>query len=331
MDHHCPWLANCLGLRNYKAFLLFLIYTSLYCMVCFAASLKLVYRELFSNGPPPEGGPTAVDDLTPINWVLLVVISGIIGLVLSGFTVWHLMLTGRNTTTIESLEKVRYTAPSLRNGAPPPGARLLDDYSTPHHEARRYGAYLLEESSKKLPHAFNLGRRRNFAQVFGGRDKCHLWFFPVFSGIGDGWSWETSKEWQDAALALRAEREKWLREQGERERAAGWGYDPAEEQAWNRGNPDGLVKFAGSAPPQPQHKRARSKADKLLGRTPGAYTDAEGVPLRTMKRPPSPHAVETDSEDESDDDVQLKLKPARWGRGKKPYPSSSDAEWGTWN
>lgn len=44
----------------------------------------------------------------PINVVLLAVISGIIGLVLTGFTSWHLYLCARGMTTIECLEKTRY-------------------------------------------------------------------------------------------------------------------------------------------------------------------------------------------------------------------------------
>ena len=50
----------------------------------------------------------------PVNYVLLAVLSGIIGLVMSGFTSWHLWLTSRGRTTIESLEKTRYLSP-IRN------------------------------------------------------------------------------------------------------------------------------------------------------------------------------------------------------------------------
>lgn len=47
----------------------------------------------------------------PINYVLLCTISGIIGLVLTGFTGWHMSLACRNQTTIECLEKTRYLSP----------------------------------------------------------------------------------------------------------------------------------------------------------------------------------------------------------------------------
>ena len=51
------------------------------------------------------------DSLMPINYVLLCVIAGIIGLVLTGFTAWHISLAYRGQTTIECLEKTRYLSP----------------------------------------------------------------------------------------------------------------------------------------------------------------------------------------------------------------------------
>ncbi|KAI9658548.1 MAG: palmitoyltransferase for Vac8p [Trizodia sp. TS-e1964] len=131
MDHHCPWLATCLGLRNYKAFLLFLIYTTFFCWLCFAVSATWVWKEVLSNGKYTE-------TFMPINLVLLAVISGIIGLVIAGFTGWHIHLARSGQTTIECLEKTRYLSPlrkslqrqhhqqNLGNSSPSYGQRLRE-------------------------------------------------------------------------------------------------------------------------------------------------------------------------------------------------------------
>ena len=94
---HCPWINNCVGFYNYKSFYLFLIYASVYCICVFSTTLPPIIETVNSN-------ILEID----INLVLLVFVSGIFGIFLIPFTLFHTRQMCKNRTTIEFYEKTNF-------------------------------------------------------------------------------------------------------------------------------------------------------------------------------------------------------------------------------
>jgi len=252
------------------------------------------------------------DSLMPVNCVMLAVIAGIIGLVLVGFTGWHILLASRGQTTIECLEKTRYLSTLRKSmqhqgdgiGATGYGQQLRDihtnalpgvtqleegemsvDRAIPEgrHQSydalerfrarERYEEYLDEQDSEKLPSAFDLGWRRNLGHLFG--PKRLLWAFPICNTTGDGWSWEPSPKWLEAREKIGREREA----QQLRERAAGWGAELSPQYSTHKipSKGEGAGRHYLTSPSRPSGSRPPSKADRILGRDPSQYADRSDV------------------------------------------------------
>ncbi|XP_037677447.1 palmitoyltransferase ZDHHC15 isoform X1 [Choloepus didactylus] len=107
MDHHCPWVNNCIGFSNYKFFLQFLAYSVLYCL--YIATTVFSYFIKYWRGELPS-----VRSKFHVLFLLFVACMFFVSLViLFGYHCW---LVSRNKTTLEAFCTPVFTSGPEKNG-----------------------------------------------------------------------------------------------------------------------------------------------------------------------------------------------------------------------
>ncbi|GMN63721.1 hypothetical protein TIFTF001_032806 [Ficus carica] len=97
-DHHCPWVGQCIGLRNYPYFIMFISSSTILCIYVFVFSWINILR---------EGGQSWGIMSRDILSVILIVYCFIAIWFVGGLTVFHFYLICTNQTTYENF-RYRY-------------------------------------------------------------------------------------------------------------------------------------------------------------------------------------------------------------------------------
>lgn len=127
MDHHCTWINNCVGQRNYKAFFLLVFYATISCLHSMVIIIGCGFQKDWESA-----GSTRLKTFYITSGAIISLLSLTLGTLLG----WHIYLLTHNMTTIEYYEGTRT-------------------------------AWLAQKSGQIYKHTYDVGVYRNLTMILG--------------------------------------------------------------------------------------------------------------------------------------------------------------------
>lgn len=164
MDHHCPWINNCVGKRNYRTFFIFTNFLFLDTLYVIISTISDIVRRTnqFKDDLKENKGDSIQNALKQYPLSLPVVVFSMIAIAgISVLIFYHYKITLNNITTNEELKGVFYgynwhpydTMSKIRNFA----SRLIDVKITkkPLFDPRGEAPSTVTASNKESPYIEN--------------------------------------------------------------------------------------------------------------------------------------------------------------------------------
>ncbi|KAG1694164.1 hypothetical protein DVH05_021820 [Phytophthora capsici] len=154
MDHHCPWINNCVGYNNYRHFWLLLMYIWVSCFYVAALSVRLFVKTITTSSEvaETEGREKIVLDRFKILFSFMA--TSVVGVVICCFWGWHVYLILTEQSTIEFMqhkgERIRLenvSAASIRHAL----GRLLG-----RQDALWFTAFVVQPLNRRVPPKYML-------------------------------------------------------------------------------------------------------------------------------------------------------------------------------
>nr|XP_043616839.1 probable protein S-acyltransferase 15 [Erigeron canadensis] len=135
MDHHCTWINNCVGQRNYKAFFLLVAYATISCLHSAVIIVGSGFQKDWESA-----GMTGLKSFYITSGAMISLLTLTLGTLLG----WHIYLMTHNMTTIEYYEGTR-------------------------------AAWLAKKSGQIYKHPYDVGVYRNLTMILGPNLLKWLW------------------------------------------------------------------------------------------------------------------------------------------------------------